>query len=186
MGAVRPQRRFTVDEFHRMGEAGILGPDDRVELLDGRILEMPAIGSRHAGCVNRLNRLFTRELGDRAVVTVQNPVFLDAHNELVPDLTLSRPRDDFYSSAHPRPEDVLLLVEVADTTLPFDRRVKVPAYARHGIPEVWVVNLPDRRLEVYAGPGEDGYRDSRILSEEESVRVRAVSGLCLEVEQILG
>lgn len=136
------RRRFTVDEYHRMAEAGILGEDDRVELLDGEIVEMTPIGPRHAGGVNRLTRLFTTRLGARAIVTVQNPVVLGVRWEPQPDLAILRPRPDFYSTAHARPEDILLIVEVAETSGEADRRVKVPGYAAAGVPETWRVDLP--------------------------------------------
>jgi len=127
--------KFTVDEYARMAEAGILGEDDRVELLEGEIVEMAPIGPPHAGCVNRLTRLLTSRLGDRAVVGVQNPIRLGSLSEPQPDLTLLRPRRDLYSEGHPEADDVLLVVEVASSTSAFDRQVKMPLYAQAGIPQ---------------------------------------------------
>src|SRR2546428_3602012 len=122
-----PTRRFTVDEYHRMGEAGILGYDERLELIAGKIVVREPIGARHASTVDRLNRLWTSRLGERAIVRIQNPVqFPEADSELQPDILLLRPRDDFYAAGHPRVADVLLLIEVADTTLRLDRRVEKP------------------------------------------------------------
>lgn len=127
---------FSVDEYHKMGEAGIWGEDDRVELIEGELIDMPPIGSLHAGKVMRLVSFLTTALSNRAIVSPQNPVRLGEHSEPQPDLTVLRFRDDFYESAHPQPGDVHLLVEVADTTVRYDREVQIPLYARYGIPEV--------------------------------------------------
>ena len=127
MGKLAARRRFTVEEYHRLGETGILGEDEPVELIAGALLVREPIGSRHAGTVNRLTRFWTSRLGERAVVQVQNPIELpEQDSEPQPDVTLLRPRADFYTAAHPQASDVLLLIEVADTTLLLDRRVKTP------------------------------------------------------------
>jgi Uma2 family endonuclease len=138
------RRRFTVYDYHRMGEAGILHEDDRVELIEGELVEMTAIGTRHFSCVNRLNRLLVMTVGDEAIVSVQNPVRLNEYNEPQPDLTMIRPRD--YRESLPIPADVLLLIEVSDTTLAYDRGVKLPLYARAGVREVWIVDLPGETI----------------------------------------
>src|SRR5438105_616378 len=134
-----PHRRFTVDDYYRMGKAGILTEDDRVELLDGEIVEMSPIGSPHAGGVTRCMRVLTRLLGDWAVVAVQNPVRLGPLSEPQPDVAVLKPRPDLYADSHPTPKDVFLIVEVADTSATADRQVKLPLYARAGIPEVWLL-----------------------------------------------
>jgi Uma2 family endonuclease len=151
MGVQLARRLFTVAEYHKMAEAGILSEDDRVELLEGEIVAMSPIGSRHAGLVNRLNRLFSQRAGDQVVVSVQNPVRLGGYSEPQPDLALLRPRADFYTSSHPGPEDVLLAVEVAETSAAVDREVKVPLYARFGVPEVWLVDLAGGPRWRYSG-----------------------------------
>src|SRR5215204_7706797 len=133
-----------------MGEAGILHEDDRVELIEGEIVEMAAIGTRHFSCVNRLTRMLVMGVGDAAVVSVQNPVRLNEHTEPQPDITVIRPRD--YTESLPLPEDVLLLIEVSDTTLVYDRKVKLPLYARAGIREVWIVDLAGEVIERHTGP----------------------------------
>jgi len=156
-----PQRLFTVEEYHRLAEVGVLHEDDRVELLNGLIVNMMPIGPFHGGSVNRLNRLFERLSQDRWLTSVQNPVHLGEHNEPQPDLLLLRPRDDFYNAGHPRPEDVFLLIEVSDSTLLIDREEKLPIYARAGIPEVWIVNLAERKIEVYSAPAAGAYTQSR-------------------------
>ncbi|OLB08032.1 MAG: hypothetical protein AUH14_02050, partial [Candidatus Rokubacteria bacterium 13_2_20CM_69_15_1] len=145
--------RFTVEEYHRMGEAGILPEDSRIELIAGEIVVPEPIGSHHASTVDRLTRLWTLRLGNRAIVRVQNPVqFPQEDSELQPDVTLLRPRADFYATTHPRADDVLLLIEVGDTSLLLDRRVKIPLYARASIQEVWLVDLTTDRVEVYHTP----------------------------------
>ncbi|MDX1532353.1 MAG: Uma2 family endonuclease, partial [Rhodothermales bacterium] len=159
MDTAPAQRRFTVDEYYAMARAGILTADDRVELIEGRILAMSPIGSRHAACVKRLARLLHERLGDHAIVGVQDPVRLGDLSEPEPDVSLLTPRADFYAAAHPGPADVLLLVEVADTSAGVDRRVKLPLYARSGIAEVWLVVLDEDAVEVHRSPGPDGYGD---------------------------
>lgn len=180
------RHRFTVEEYRRMGETGIFTEDDRVELIDGEILHMAAIGSPHGGCVSRINRLFVLATGKRAVVSVQNPVRLGPHSEPQPDLALLRPRDDFYARAHPGPDEVWLVVEVADTTLGFDREVKIPLYARAGIREVWIVDLAGEAVEVYRRPSADGYTDVRRQTRGQRLTCEAYPDLSVSVDEILG
>ncbi|HJR71550.1 MAG TPA: Uma2 family endonuclease [Gammaproteobacteria bacterium] len=156
--ATEPRRhRLTVEDYYRMGEVGILAPDARVELIDGEIIDMPPIGPPHAGTVNRLVRLLGRAVGDRAVLLVQNPVVLSRHSAPQPDLALALPRADFYASRHPGPADAVLVIEVADTTLPFDRDVKIGLYARHGIREVWLIDVQAKHLVRYRTPQRVAY-----------------------------
>src|SRR5438552_5474421 len=145
---VQAEHRFTVADYHRMAETGVLKPAARVELLDGRIIDMAPIGPFHGGSVNRLIRLFSKFANGRWLVSAQNPVHLDEFSEPQPDLMLLKPAADDYTSRHPRPDDVLLLVEVADTTLAFDREEKLPIYACAGISEVWILNLSARQIEI--------------------------------------
>jgi Uma2 family endonuclease len=153
-----PRRhRLTVADYYRMGEVGILAPDARVELIEGEIIDMAPIGSPHAGKVNHLVKLLVQPVGDHAVLLVQNPVVLGDHSSPQPDVALARPRADFYASRHPNPSDLMLVVEVADTSLRFDRDDKVPLYARHGIPEVWLVDLKAKRLVRYRNPQQGAY-----------------------------
>jgi Uma2 family endonuclease len=186
MAIALKRRRFTVDEYYRMAEAGILTADDRVELLEGEIVEMSPIGSHHAGQVKRLNAVFTTRLGPRAIVSVQDPVRLSRHSEPQPDLALLRPREDFYRRSHPEPSDVLVLIEVMDTTVEVDRRVKVPLYARSVIPETWLVDVNADRIEMYRSPSADGYRDVRIARRGESLAIEALPDLVLSVDDLLG
>lgn len=186
MTTVLKRRRFTVDDYHRMAEVGILTEDERVELLDGEIVEMSPIGSDHAGHVKRLIALFTSRLGSRVVVSVQDPVVLSQHSEPQPDVTLLRPRADFYSREHPWPDDVLLLIEVADTSLETDRRIKVPLYARANLREVWIVDLIAERVEVYREPAAGAYRETRALARGQGIAPQAFPDLALAVDDLLG
>lgn len=141
---------WTVSEFQQMGKTGFLDPKSRLELIEGELFEMAPIGSFHAGTVSILNRLFAKVVADTAIIHTQNPIIIDHHSEPQPDIALLRPRPDYYLNEHPHAEDALLLIEVSDSTVQFDRKTKVPLYARHGIPEVWLVVGPKRRhIEVY-------------------------------------
>jgi Uma2 family endonuclease len=180
------KRLFTVEEYHRMAEAGILSEDDRVELIEGEIVRMSPIGSRHAACVGRLTQQLVVQVGGRAIVRVQNPIRLGEHSEPQPDLALLRPRADFYAEAHPGPEDTLLIVEVSETSAAPDLEVKVPLYARFGVPEVWLVDLAGERLEVFRNPSPQGYQDLRILRGGEVITPLLLPDLSLAVEAILG
>jgi Uma2 family endonuclease len=152
------RHRLDVDAYYRMAEAGILTQTDRVELIDGEIFDMTPIGSADGGKTNRLNRLFARAAADGlALVRVQSPLRLDAYNEPEPDLMLLKPRDDDYQGRHPGAADVLLLVEVSETSLGYDRGTKVPLYAKSGVPEVWIVDLRGAAIEVYREPAGDAY-----------------------------
>jgi Uma2 family endonuclease len=154
------KHRLTVDEFHRMGEAGVLPSDARIELLEGELIDMPPIGPGHANEVDHLNALFA-PLASRAIVRVQNPIGLGSRSELLPDLMLLKHRAGGYPTSAPGPEDVLLLIEVADTTLRADRDEKIPLYGRHGVAESWLVDLNARRCEIYLQPGPEGYKEIR-------------------------
>lgn len=180
------RRRFTVDDYHRMAAAGILTEDDRVELVDGEIVQMSPIGSRHAACVNRLNRILNRRIGDIGVVSVQNPVGIDAYGEPQPDLAVLRPREDYYDRELPTPADVLLLVEVADTSLEYDRNAKLPLYARSQVPEALLVDLTGQIIERHTDPTEGGYRLVARARRGESLESVAIPSLILEVDVVLG
>ena len=150
--------RFTADEYLRMAEVGILSFDDRVELIDGEVLAMTPIGPRHSATVDRATRLFTSQLGAEAIVRVQGPVRLNLFTEPEPDVLILRPRDDFYSSAHPGPVDVLLVVEVSESSIDYDRDVKAFVYAQSGVPEYWVIDLNEQVLLRHTSPADGAYR----------------------------
>lgn len=180
-----PFRRFTVDEYYAMVEAGVLAEDDRVELLDGLVVNMAPIGSRHGGCVNIYTRLLSRLVGDRAILQVQNPIHLGDDSEPQPDLALLRDRPDFYSASHAEAVDVLLLIEVADTSLDYDRDEKLPRYARAGIPEVWLTVLPEGVVEAHTEPTENGYRVTRRLRAGDMLRPGCFEDIEIPVETII-
>jgi Uma2 family endonuclease len=167
-----------------MGEVGILHEDDRVELIHGEIVEMSPIGGRHVQCVSRLTRLLSRFVEYRYLVSVQSPVRLGRRQEPQPDLAVVLDRE--YGRSLPGPQDVVLLVEVADTSLPHDREVKLPIYARDGIPEVWLVNLVDETFECYTDPSGNGYRRTRRAQRGEYLESVALSGLKVRVDDALG
>jgi Uma2 family endonuclease len=185
MDAAAKKHRFTVEEYHLMGEAGIFGEDDRVELIDGEVLEMSPIGWRHAWTVTTLTNLLGElraTLGLSYSLSVQNPVVLSLHGEPQPDLVLIK---ELPVGRLPGPEDVLLVVEVADTTLRYDRLVKLPLYAKADIPEVWIVNLGESIVEVYSEPGLDGYGKGARFRGGDRVVSATVSGLAFDVAEVL-
>ncbi len=177
------RRRFTVHDYHHMAEAGILHEDDSVELIEGEIVEMAAIGTRHFVCVNTLNRLLVRAVGDEAIVSVQNPVQLNEHSEPQPDLAVIRARD--YKESLPTPEDVLLLIEVSDTTLAYDHNTKLPLYAQASIPEVWIVDIGGGFLERHVEPSGNIYRRVEKARRGETLSSVALTEVVLSVDDLL-
>jgi Uma2 family endonuclease len=152
------KRRFTVSEYHRLADTGILSENDRVELIAGEILRMTPVGSRHAAAVARATRALVLAAGTQAIVRVQSPIRSDDFTEPEPDLVLVRPRDDFYSAEHPRAADVLLVIEIADSSLSYDREMKARLYARAGIAEYWLSDLSGRTVTAYSAPQDGAYR----------------------------
>jgi Uma2 family endonuclease len=177
---------FTVEEFERMGEAGIFRENARLELIEGEIVEMSPIGSRHAACVKFLSRHLNHTIGNIALISTQDPIQLDDFTEPQPDVALLRLRDNFYSDSHPTPQDVLLVIEVADTTVDYDRLVKLPLYAKAGIPEVWIVNLPADRVEIYASPNNGAYKIAAEVKRGEQAQSQTISSLSIPADMILG
>jgi Uma2 family endonuclease len=169
-----------------MAQAGILSEDDRVELIQGEIVQMTRIGSGHAGCVNRLTQMFVRRLGDRALVSVQNPIVIGHDSEPQPDVVILRPRADAYADHHPTPESILLVIEVADTTLAYDRSVKLPLYAAAAIPEVWIVDLTGRAIEIHRAPSSGRYTDVHRKVPGEALTPAAFLDCLVQVVEILG
>lgn len=169
-----------------MIQAGIFHEDERLELVAGEIIEMSPINVRHAACVKRLNYFFNQQLGERVIVSVQDPVRLDEYSEPEPDVALLQPRDDFYIGGHPEPEDIFLLVEVAETSLVYDQTVKVPLYAKAGILELWIVDLDSRKVDVYRQPTFEGYQIVQSYSLSDSLSPQAFLECSLGVVDILG
>jgi Uma2 family endonuclease len=181
-----PRRKLDVVEYHRMAAAGILTEEDRVELIEGELIAMSPIGDRHAGTTLRLNRALFRAAGDRALVGVGHPIRLDRMSEPQPDFVLLAPRADDYTGGHPGPEDVLLAIEVSDSSLRFDRTIKLPLYGGHGIREYWIVDLVGRCVEVCRQPHPGGYASVTRAAPGEDLEPEALPGLRLRVSDILG
>ena len=179
------KRRFTADEYQRMGQTGILSTRDRVELIDGEVVAMTPIGLRHGAAVDRANRAMFIAVGDRAIVRVQGSVRLDLFHEPQPDLVLLAPRDDFYASAHPGPLDILLVIEIADSSLEYDRDVKAPMYARLGVVEYWLADLNGEQLICYIRPEGGVYRQVERHQRGETLRPRLLPDCPIALDDLL-
>jgi Uma2 family endonuclease len=185
MSAILERRRFSVAEFARLAEVGVFGPDERLELVEGEVLEMSPIGQRHAACVNLLTQAFATRCQGTAIVAVQNPLRVGERSEFYPDLALLRPRADYYRTGLPTGPDTLLVVEVSDTTVAYDREVKVPLYGRAGVPECWLVDLAGGRVEVFSQPSSGGYGLKRTLLPGEDVRFGLLPEVSLPVAELV-
>jgi Uma2 family endonuclease len=180
-----PRRhRITADEYHRMAEVGLLAPDARVELIEGEIIDMAPIGTAHTSVVDQLNRLFIRAFGDDAIVRVQGSVRLSEMSEPEPDLVLLKPRPDFYRHDFATGADMLLVIEVSDSTLRFDRDVKTPFYARHDVPEAWIVDLPNDQLLVFDSLENGVYAEQRSVARPGTMRVMGLPGVAVDLSSI--
>lgn len=175
---------ITVGEYFRMGEAGVLDPEARCELIEGEIIDMRPIGPSHASTTNRLNELLTDPVRGRAIVSAQNPVVLGDLSVPQPDLALLRYRSDYYAQVHPGPGDVLLLIEVADTSLAHDRDTKLPLYARFNVPEVWIVDIANRHLDVHRHPDGARYTLQYRVSDLSCVELVPFPGLVLNLRAL--
>jgi len=182
---VLTEHRFSVKAYYRMVEAGVLLPDARVELLNGRIIDMSPIGPAHGGTVKRLSRIFNANASGRWLVSTQDPLRLDDHSEPEPDVALLKPSPDDYKSRHPRPEDVFLLIEVSDSTLDYDREEKLPAYGRAGVAEVWIVDLNAAAIEVYRDPHFTGYSSKTVLGAGDQIAPLAFPDAVVDVRELL-
>jgi len=180
-----PRHRFDVDAFHRMSETGILAPDARVELIHGEMLDMAPIGSRHAAVVNRLNSCLVKAFGAHGIVSVQHPLRLDGYSLPQPDVAVLKPRADFYETRHPTAEDVLLVVEVSDTTLRYDRQIKVPLYAARGVTELWLIDVAGKQVLVMREPLRGQYRSSTV-NNSGMLQIAALPQLSIDVAWLLG
>jgi Uma2 family endonuclease len=180
------KRWFTVDEYYRMAQAGILTENDRVELIEGEVVEMSPIGSRHAACVKRLNTFLNRLVGQQMIVSIQDPIYIDEFSEPEPDVALLRFREDFYVESHPTASDVLLIIEVADTSVEYDRKKKLPLYAQAGIREVWLANLPEDRFEIHTQPLSGKYQSVLIARRGDSIKSQTIADLSIPLDEIIG
>ena len=177
--------KFTADEYQRMGEVGILCEGDRVELIEGEIVDMPPIGDKHNAAVDRLTRWFDRRVGDNAIVRVQGSVRLNYQTEPQPDVILLRWRDDFYASGGAGRDDILLIVEVAHSSLAYDRDVKADLYARNSVPEYWLVDLEARSITVFRGPAATGYRSVTVASGAQPISPLALPDVVLSPNDVI-
>ncbi|HEV8238864.1 MAG TPA: Uma2 family endonuclease [Thermoanaerobaculia bacterium] len=184
MAAPLERYKFTVDDYSRMAEAGVLQQDARVELIDGEIVMMTPIGLRHSACADRVNRQLVALYSDTAIVRVQNPIVLSEYSEPQPDFAVLRPRADFYASGHPRPADLLLAIEVADSSIGYDRGTKLPLYGRSGIADVWIVDLVRDVVDAYRQPFEGGYAERRTYRRGQRLPLPALAAE-LAVDDIL-
>lgn len=186
INAIQVERKlFTVEEYEQMVAAGVLREDDRLELIEGDILAMSPIGGLHIRVVNRLTRLFIQQLNDRAVVSVQNPVRL-SNSEPQPDLAILRPEAEERAATIPARDDLLLLIEVSDTTAVYDQSVKVPLYGREGVRETWLVHPTSSVVEVYRGPSAGGYKTKETFASGAVLSPQALPDVSLTVDDILG
>ena len=178
------RHRFSVADFYRMAEAGILREDQRVELIEGELCDMMPIGEFHAGAVDILTLLFVEQCRRRFQPRIQNPLQIDDYGMVQPDVVLLKPRSDHYLSRAPRPEDALLVVEVADTSLDYDQHEKLPRYARAGIEEAWIVNVPAKQIEVYREPDYLNYGATTILKPGQSASPAAFPDISIGVSEL--
>lgn len=178
--------RFTVDDYYRMIDLGMIKNVERAEIIEGELIKQMPIGKRHAACVKRLAELLRDELGKSVTYSVQDPITLDEFNEPQPDVALLKRRDDFYGGKQPTAEDVLLLIEVSDSTLDYDRNRKIPLFAKHEIPEVWLVNLMNETIEVHSQAHDYSFNIVKVLRRGEIIKSAVLPDLNLEVDKILG
>ena len=184
--AALPHRKFTVDEYHYFIEQGVFKPEERLELIEGELIEMSPIGKRHASRVNFLIELLRDFLGKNVIISPQNPIVLDDFSEPQPDVCLLRRREDFYRQTNATAKDVLLVIEVADTTVKYDRDVKFPRYAANGIEEAWLIDLENDRVEIHSEPSQFGYSLVKILHRGQTAESIVLPEIKISVEELLG
>jgi Uma2 family endonuclease len=179
-------RRFTATEYRQMIQAGVFGPDERLELIDGEIVQMSPIGDRHAACVRRLNALLSQLFATQSIVDVQNPMMVDVAYAPQPDLALLRPRNDYYATQTPTAADCLLVIEVADTSAEFDRQIKAPRYALGGVRELWLIDLDRDVVVAYRDPVGDAYQHLQVFRRGDTITCASLQGPGISVQAILG
>jgi Uma2 family endonuclease len=185
MSLAYSRHSFSVEEFDRMVEADVFREDDRLELIEGEIIEMSPIGKRHAGFVRKLTKTLERVVGDRSIVSVQNPILADDWSKPQPDIALLVPRTDFYTTIDPAPRHVRVAIEVADTSFDYDTMVRVPLYARSGIREVWVIDAKAREIHVYWSPREGEYRRHLVFGKDETFVSTRFPGVVFFVSSLI-
>lgn len=180
------RRKFTTDEYQKMTRLGILPEESGWEIINGEIIRKMAIGSKHAGTVKKINRILAAKLANEFIVAVQDPIHLDEYNEPEPDIAVLKFRKDIYTESHPTPGDVLVLIEVSDSTIKYDRETKKNLYAEHGIVEFWLVDLTEEKIEVHTQPRRGIYHNIQIFGQDEELITSAIDNLTLNVNEILG
>ncbi|MGI0479173.1 Uma2 family endonuclease [Geminocystis sp. CENA526] len=180
-----PRKKFALEEYHQIIASGVLREDYLIELINGEIFEMSPVGFRHASCVKKINYLFAEKLGSKVIIGVQDPIKLNDNSEPQPDLVLLKPRDDFYANQHPTPENIFLLIEVADSSIDYDRNFKIPIYAENKIKEVWLVDLNQNLLEVYQNPQKNYYQNIKKLCSEDSLTLTQPEVITISLDRIL-
>lgn len=185
LSAELPRHRFSVEEYHRMGETGLFTEDDRVELIRGEIVDMNPIGTKHFACVTNLNHTLVERSRGRYFVSVQNSLGAVDDSEPQPDFTLLRKRPSQSDEEIPSGDGVFIAIEVSDSTLAYDRNVKLPLYAETGIPEVWIVDLKNKKVEVYSEPSSEGYKATRIFASGEEVKSTIIEDLSVPVDEVM-
>ena len=186
MAVQQAKRLINVDEYYRMAEVGILTEHDQVELIHGEIIKKSPIGSKHAAVVDRINNLLKMHLSDQLIIRVQNPVKINDLNEPEPDISLLRFKDDYYAEKHPEPKDILLVIEVSDTTFSYDKEVKLPLYAAAGIPEFWLINIDKQEIEVHRNPADDVYKNISLHRKGDTLDLPHAAGANLDTSVLLG
>ncbi|MBD2395112.1 Uma2 family endonuclease [Cyanobacterium aponinum FACHB-4101] len=180
-----PRKKFAIEEYHQIIASGVLKEDYLIELINGEIFEMSPVGFRHASCVNKLNQLLSLKLGNKAIISIQNPIKLNDNSEPQPDIVLLKPRHDFYANQHPTVEDIFLLIEVADSSIEYDRTFKIPIYAENKVQEVWLVDLNQNLLEVYQNPQTNYYQNIKKLSSQDSITLTQPETITVKLDRIL-
>lgn len=178
-------KKFTIEEYYKMAALGIFKDGDRLELIKGEIMEMSPVGLRHAACVNRLNRILTTQLTTQAIISIQNPIKLKNNTEPQPDVVVLNPREDFYETGLPTPKDILFLIEVADSSIDYDRMVKIPLYAENEIKEVWIVDLNQNGLEIYQKPSQNYYQIIQKLTSVDNIFLSNFPEIDIRLNQFL-
>jgi Uma2 family endonuclease len=186
MSSLPARHRFDLQEWRHLINSGFFAPQQRAELIEGELIDRAPVGTSHSGCVDWLNYFFSQHLSGQAIVRVQNPIQCGDFSAPQPDLAILRYRPDFYRARNPQAEDVLLIIEVADSTLRYDRQTKAPLYARFGIPEYWLVNLEDSTIEVYRQPGAGAYGEKTVARRGDVLRPVNLEGIAVNVGEVLG
>ncbi len=186
MTALPKRKIFTVSEYHKMVDAGVFVGNSDFELIEGEIVKKMTVGDYHISCVNRLTMLLTPHLAGKAIVSIQNPVVIGELSEPEPDATILKFREDFYASGKATAEDVLLLIEVSDSSVKYDRDVKIPIYAEAEVSEVWLINLPRQMIEVYSKPEKGKYKNVEKIKKNQTIAPKFIPELKIKVTDILG